>query len=206
MATSGLLTILALLYQMQDGDIKALADELLDRRKAEWRTALTEMARRYGCSQRGGEDPRLEDLAELKRMSLEDTKSIAKTWNKDVVSALRGFYETNPRGNRYYYYKHMEQWAEQRAVWKNPQIAIQTAQTTRWYAQQRFRELNGVRARYVFAGPPPVCAECVYEFSVGVVGDRYIQRHPCPRHIGCPHEWVELRAEPIPCEDMWVGG
>ncbi len=31
MATSGLLTILALLYQMQDGDIKALADELLDR-------------------------------------------------------------------------------------------------------------------------------------------------------------------------------
>lgn len=204
MADSGLLTVIALLYQMQDADIQALADELLERRKAEWRTALTEMARRYGCN-RSGESPRLGDLDELRRMSLEDARQIARTWNRDVISQLRTLYGDNPRGNRFYYYSNMERWAVERARWKNPQIAIQTAQTTRWYAQQRFRELNGVRARYVFAGPPPVCNVCVEEFAAGVVTKRYIERHPCPRHIGCPHEWVELRPERIPCDEMWVG-
>lgn len=202
---SNLLTILALLYQMQTADIQALAAELLERRKSEWRLALTEEARRHGCNNRQGESPRLGDLDELRRMSLEDARQIAKTWNKDVISQLRALYGNNPRGNRYYYYSNMEVWARARAGWKNPQIALQTAQTTRWYAQNRFRELNSIRPRYVFSGPPPVCAVCVEEFAAGVVDERYIQRHPCPRHIGCPHEWQSVRAERIPCEDMWVG-
>lgn len=202
---SNLLNILALLYQLQAADIQALAAELLERRKAEWRSALTEEARRHGCNTRTGENPRLGDLEELKRMSLEDARQIAKTWNSDVSRQLQKLYADNPRGNRFYYYSNMEQWAAARAGWKNPQIAIQTAQTTRWYAQNRFRALNTIRPRYVFAGPPPVCAVCVNEFAAGVVSERYIQRHPCPRHIGCPHEWVAARAEKIPCEDMWLG-
>lgn len=205
MANSSLLTILALLYQMQDADIRALADELTERRKVEWQTALTEMAQRYGCNQRRGEPPRLGDLDELRRMSLEDARAIAQTWNRDVISQLRTLYGNNPRGNRFYYYSNMEKWATERGRWKNPQIALQTAQTTRWYAQQRFRELNGVRAQYVFTGPPPVCRECVSLFAEGVVGERFIERHPSPQHINCSHEWVEVRAEKIPCEDMWVG-
>lgn len=204
MATSKLLTIIALLYQMQGADVRALADELLERRKAEWRTALTELARQHGCN-RSGESPRLDDLDELRRMSLEDARQIAKTWNRDVINQLRKLYGDNPRGNRYYYYSNMERWATERARWKNPQIAIQTAQTTRWYAQNRFRELNGIRARFVFAGPPPVCAACVDLFASGIVAEAFIQVNPAPVHIACPHEWREVRPERIPCAEMWVG-
>jgi len=202
--TSNLLTILALLYQMQEADIQALAAELLERRKAEWRTALTDMARQHGCN-RTGESPRMGDLAELRRMSLDDARQIAKTWNKDVISHLRTLYRDNPRGNRFYYYSNMETWAQARGAWKNPQIALQTAQTTRWYAQNRFRAMNSIRARYVFTGPPPVCAVCVGLFGAGAVSERFIQTNPAPVHIGCPHEWRELRPERIPCADMWVG-
>ena len=201
---SALLTVLALLYQMQEADIRALAEELLERRKAEWRTALTELARQHGCN-RTGESPRLGDLDMLRRMSLDDARQIAKTWNRDVSGQLRKLYDSNPRGNRFYYYSNMEKWATARAGWKNPQIAIQTAQTTRWLAQNRFRELNGIRAYYVFTGPPPVCAVCVGLFGAGVVSEGYIQANPAPVHIGCPHEWKEVRPERIPCSEMWVG-
>jgi len=202
--TSNLLTILALLYQMQEADIQALAAELLERRKAEWRTALSDMARQHGCN-RAGESPRMGDLEELRRMSLDDARQIAKTWNKDVISQLRTLYGDNPRGNRFYYYSRMEAWAVERGRWKNPQIAIQTAQTTRWYAQNRFRTMNSIRGRYLFTGPPPVCAECVGLFGAGVVSERFIQANPAPVHIGCPHEWKEVRPERIPCAEMWVG-
>lgn len=201
---SNLLTILALLYQMQVADIQELAAELLERRKAEWRSALTEMARQHGCN-RVGESPRLGDLEALRRMSLDDARQIANTWNKDVERQLRTLYENNPRSNRYHYFRRMEQWAAERAAWKNPQIAIQTAQTTRWVAQNQFRAMNNIRAAYVFTGPPPVCGTCVSLFAAGVVDERFIQTNPAPVHIGCPHEWREVRAERIPCADMWVG-
>jgi hypothetical protein len=201
---SSLLTVLGLLYQMQEADIRALADELLERRKAEWRTALTELARQHGCN-RTGESPRLGDLDMLRRMSLDDARQIAQTWNKDVRGQLRTLYDSNPRGNRFYYYSNMEKWATARAGWKNPQIAIQTAQTTRWLAQNRFRELNSIRAYYVFTGPPPVCAVCVKHFGAGVVSERYIQANASPVHPNCPHEWQEVRPERIPCSELWVG-
>lgn len=200
-----LLTTLRLLYQMQDADIMALADELLERRKVEWVTALNELAVQHGCQRGRANAPRLGDLQRLRDMSIADARQIARTWNRDVERQLRVLFESNIRGNRFYYYSNMERWANERAAWKNPQIAIQTAQSTRWYAQERFREMNALRQRYIFTGPPPVCEECVGHFAAGIVDERYIRRNPTPIHIGCPHEWEALAPERIPCDEIWLG-
>lgn len=202
---SQLLRTLALLYRMADADVSGLTDDLLDRRKADWITAISAEAQRHGCNQRG-QAPRRNDLRELKAMSREDARSIADTWNRDLERQLVKLYDANPRGNRNYYFSNLERWASERDRWKLPQIAIQTAQTTRAFAQNRFRQVNGLRGgRYVFRGPPPVCQVCVNEFAQGIVTEGYIQRHPCPRHIGCPHEWDLLRPERLNCDEIWVG-
>lgn len=200
-----LLQTIALLYRMESADIVTLTDQLLERRKADWITALSEEARRHDCNQRG-QAPRLEDLKELRAMSAEDAQSIANTWNGDLERQLVKLFEANPRGNRNYYFSNLERWAAERDRWKLPQIAIQTAQTTRWYAQNRFRVMNGLRGgRYIFTGPAPVCKICVREFSQGVVTEQYIQRRPCPRHVGCPHSWTLVRPQKLRCDRLWVG-
>jgi hypothetical protein len=200
-----LLQTIALLYRMESADVTSLTDDLLERRKADWITAISEESNRHGCTRRG-EAPRLQDLAELRDLSEQDAKSIAQTWNRDLERQLTKLYNANPRGNRFYYFSNLERWAGERDRWKLPQIAIQTAQTTRAYAQNRFREVNGLRGgKYIFSGPPPVCEICVNEFAQGVVSEQYVQRHPCPRHIGCPHEWQALRPDRLNCNDIWVG-
>lgn len=200
-----LLQTIALLYRMESADTEALTDDLLERRKVDWITAMSEEAQRHGCNQRG-EAPRRNDLSELKAMSAEDARSIADTWNRDLERQLVKLFEANPRGNRQYYFSNLERWASERDRWKLPQIAIQTAQTTRAYAQNRFREVNGLRGgRYVFSGPAPACEICVREFAQGIVSEQYVQRHPCPRHVACPHEWQQLRPERVVCDELWVG-
>jgi hypothetical protein len=202
---SDLLRIIGLLYQMQAADIATLERDLLQRRKAAWRQALSECGQRYG-STRPPNPPSREDLAELKRMCREDARSIATTWNRDVERQLQKLYTANPKGNRHYYAKQMEAWAQKRAVWKNPQIALQTEQTTRFYAQDRFRQMNGLRGgQYVFQGPPPVCGECVGHFAAGLVDEVYVHRHPAPVHIGCPHEWYALPLKAPPPRELWLG-
>lgn len=200
-----LLQTIALLYRMASADVTALTDSLLERRKADWITVLSEEARRHGCNQRG-QAPRLQDLAELRAMSTEDARSIADTWNRDLERQLVKLFDANPRGNRNYYFSNLERWAAERDRWKLPQIAIQTAQTTRWYAQNRFRVMNGLRGgRYRFVGPPPTCKDCITRFAAGIVDERYIQRFPCPRHISCPHSYELVRPKKISCDRLWLG-
>lgn len=197
---------ISLLYRMQPADIAALSAEILERRKQAWKTAITERARAFGCNKTAN-SPRLDDLAELKRMSTEDAKSIAATWNKDVERQIELLYAQNPRGNRNYYYKNLEAWAASRAAWKNKSIALNTEQQTRFYAQTRFREMNGLtNMKFVFTdNPPPTCAECVKYAAAGVVSQNYVYKHPSPVHVNCPHEWIEVTKLRIPCNEMWVG-
>jgi hypothetical protein len=145
-------------------------------------------------------------LQELKAMSAEDAQSIVNTWNRDVERQIERLFNANRRGNRNYYYKNMEAWAEGRRSWKQPQIAITTAQQTRWVAQTRFRQMNGLRGQqYVFYGPPPVCAICIGLFAEGLVSEAFIQQNPTPVHPLCPHEWRPVAIQRISCDDIWVG-
>lgn len=202
-----LLRVLKLLYHQDDRDVKDLADTLLVQRKAAWETAIRAEAAQFGYTGPVNA-PRREDLAELKRMCAEDARSIVTTWNRDVDRQLARLYDTNYRGNRHYYAKHMEAWATARDKWKARQIATYTEFSTESYAQRRFWEMNGLRgAAYVFDGPPPVCDDCRYLYGLGGVGQEVVDANPTPRHVNCEHFWRLLpwtTDAPGPRE-LWVG-
>lgn len=202
--TSRLLKIMTLIYKWQPEEVKDLEADLLDQRKAIWREAIEEQAAKVGCTKRAN-DPRLKDLRELKIASREDAKSIAATWARDVERQLARLYDQNPRGNRRYYAKHMNAWAAQRGMWKNAQIGLMTNQTTRYYAQQRFRAENGINGRYTYEGPVPVSEECIMRTAAGYVDSEYVRRHPTPAHVNCPHEWVMSKYPKLECSEVWVG-
>lgn len=202
---SRLTDVIALFYRMTPDDERALAAQLLESRKQVWQTALRAEARKYNCNQVPNA-PRREDLAELKRMSDEDAESITATWNRDAQRQVEKLYADNPRGNRFYYARRMEQWANERSRWKLPQIAVTTETQTAEYAKQRFNAMNLDGAqKYVFSGPPTTCEDCTRRFAAGVVDRAYTRRYPCPRHPGCPHTWEVLNKPRLRCEELWLG-
>src|SRR5690606_2226896 len=179
---SRLTQVIGLLYRMERDDVTALAEQLLEQRKRAWATALAELGREYGCD-KPPRAPSGDDLRELRRMSREDARQIADTWNKDVSRQIERLYEANPRGNRYYYARRLEAWSAERNAWKAPSIAFNTAQQTRFYAQQAFYRANGIEPQFIFVGPPPACEACVMHFAAGVVGQDYVDRNAAPVHV-----------------------
>jgi len=204
---SKLLRVLGLLYRMQPTEVDDLARELLEARKRAWQAAIASEARKDGYTGPVN-PPRREDLRYLRDLCRQDAQSIAATWNRDVERQLQKLYDANRRGNRHYYYKHMEAWAAKRATWKSRQIAVTTEFSTWAYARERYYEMNGMRGgRYVFDGPPPVCGDCVELFAAGVVDQAFIRKHPAPVHIGCPHLWAAVRTPGLAprLSELWVG-
>lgn len=196
---------ISLLYKMQDADRDALYEQLLQARKRSWATALRMVAREHGCTGTPNA-PRREDLQRLKDMSLEDADSIVVTWNREVSAQIERIYADNPRSNRRTYFRRLEDWNTKRERWKLPQIALQTDVTTAAYARAQFYRNNGLRGgEYVADGPPPTCKICIRIFAAGVVNQRYVDKHPFPAHIFCPHHYRKLRPERINCGEAWLG-
>lgn len=202
---SELIQVMALIYRIQPSEVAQLEADLLERRKVAWSSALREQGRGYGCN-KSPNAPRGRDLTELKAMSKEDAKSITTTWNRDVEKKLTSLYNANPKGNRNYYAKQMEIWATNRDKWKSLQIAMQTEQSTRHYAQERFLAENGLRGvGRIFVGPPAICKICLKHFSAGVVTQAYVDKNPAPVHMNCPHEWGVAIKAPMKCDETWLG-
>ncbi len=205
--TSRLLHILALAYRYQDSDTDQLANDLLSQEKQAWRTALREKAQQYTGLSLSPRDPSGRDLQTLKDWAREDAESIAATWNKAVERQLQRLFEANPKGNRYYYLKNMQDWEAQRTAWHSRMVSAQTVGRVRDYAKSRFLEENGVQALgHILTGPPPVCDDCIDLMRQGVVSDAVRRRYPMPRHPNCDHEWEEVRAAgAIPLDELWLG-
>lgn len=190
---------------MADDDTRNFAAVLLESRKAAWITVMRSMARKHGCDATPN-PPRLQDLAEYQRTSAEDAAGIAATWNREVTREIERLYRVNPRGNRSYYYSNLEKWVATRSTHKAPQIAITTEATAREWAMRRFEAMNYVgKLRYVFAGGPPTCLDCVSRYAAGIVDGAYIRKFSCPRHPQCPHFWRLLKRPKVACADIWLG-
>lgn len=191
---------------MTTDDVTALADSILERRKASWISALREQARIHGCTSASPSAPRLGDLDMLKRMSAEDAKSIAATYNRELANKINALYRENPRGNRTFYFSRLEAWSTKRAAWKSPQIALTTEMQTRAYAMERFRAMNFDKPlRYIFAGPAPTCRVCVKLFAEGVVDEAFMRSTPIPVHPNCPHYFRVVRPPKLECNQLWLG-
>lgn len=205
---TNLQAIIELIYKMQPEDIKALESELLNQRREAWRSYMREEARRFGCAESNVRSAKRTDLTDLRRMSREDARSIAKTWQRDLAAQVRRVRKEFPHATRSVWAREMESWAAARSKWKNAQIAMYTQQTARQHAQTRFAKVNNLERKLVFDGPPPVCPICLRLYAAGVVTQEFADANPCPVHPFCPHYWRVLPNpnERIPCGKLWLGG
>jgi len=203
MATN-LVSTITLLYSMQQDDINALADRLLQQRAVEWQRSIQQELARYGCNQ-SARAPVGGDALDLFRMSENDARSIAQTYNRELRNQVQRLFEANPKGNRNYYISRLEAWAKRRDAYKAQQIALNTAATTRQLAQSRFRQQNNINSKFLFVGPPPVCITCTRLKAMGLVTQDVVNQYPSPQHLNCPHEWQDARPKGIDCATAWAG-
>ncbi len=202
---SNLTDVILLLYQYQDADTDKLAGKITERRRAVWINTMRDLARQHGCNQLP-KTPKGSDAKELARLSREDAQSIAKTFNQDVKRQIERIYSANPRSNRNAYYRQLEQWTKKRAVWKNMSVGLNTDGSTRYFATKRFYEQNPQLSRmFVASGVPPTCKICVRIFAAGVVDLKYVNSHPLPAHINCPHYYKNASPTIAECGKLWVG-
>lgn len=205
---SDLREIIKLLYRMTAEEQRETAAEILDERKAVYGAEMRELIRQVGCD-RPPRPPSRESLVTLRQRSDEDVASIAQTWDREMETEVDRLYVVNPRGNRYYYYHHLERWAAARRVWKDQQISSMTVGFARDLARQDFVFFNGLAllgATYHLGGPAPKCVDCVELMARGEVEERVVNQNPMPLHVNCWHQWV-LTALPrrVVCEELWVG-
>lgn len=203
---SRLQRIMRLAYEMQSEDEAALAAQIERQRARAWMNALEEEARKVGVRARANA-PRFEDLQYLRDLSRRDADSIVNTYNRDLEKQIRALFTENRRGNRQFYSSRLEAWYQKRAAWKDRQIALMNEKTARYYAQQRFRDMNLIgKGTYMFAGPAPVCDDCIDEFAAGEVEQQHVDEHPAPLHPNCPHEWQGTKYQlGVARRDVWVG-
>jgi hypothetical protein len=196
---------LSLAFEFAVTDEDALTESIYQQRAETWRSTLTEEARAAGSS-KTGQGPNGRDRDELRQMSRTDAQSIRNTFNRDLASQINQMYDAGLR-SRQEFISALTEWADNRAEWKDRQIANQNRGTARTYAQERFNEENEVgEALYLFTGPPPREEECAKLFRAGLVNREFVERNPTPVHINCPHEWeVQVSRPGVARDRIWVG-
>ncbi len=197
---------LALAFEFTAPDTTALTASILKQRSETWRLTLTQEARAAGSS-KTGIGPTGQDLSVLSRMSRKDAQSITNTFNRELGNQIDRLYDANPDGDRAYYISELTAWADNRADYKDRQIANMNRSTARTYAQERFNAENRVgEALFLFAGPPPRESVCAGLFAVGLVNRTFVERNSTPIHIGCPHGWeTQVTRIGVPLAKLWVG-
>lgn len=191
---------------MSSNDATALAAVLLEQRQDAYTLAIQKQITLVGC-QRQAQAATGEQLAQLQADSTRDAQSIVNTFNRDLERRVNQIIVDNPDGRRGPIESAIRQYLNERAQWKDRQIALMTSKTARAYAEEQFRRKNGiVDQRYIYAGPPPVSDECKTNTAAGIVPAAYIQDHPTPAHINCPHSWAIVATETVSnCAGLWVG-
>ena len=203
---SRLLQIIARLYYWTDDEVSDLATQIEEQMKSAWLDGLRSQASSVGCRNASPRDPSGSDLRDIRTQAREDANSIANTWRRDVDRQLQRLYDRNPRGNRNYYSRNMEIWANQRGAWKNLQISLVNEQVGFNLAQRAFVRNNNLDLQFRYVGTPPVSDDCIRRTAAGLVDEAYVLRNPTPAHVNCPHIWQPVRTgQRVNCEDLWIG-
>ena len=202
-----LLETLSLLYEMNESEVDGLANDILSIRTKAWQRGIEAEARKFGYT--GNiPPPRGSNLADLRKQSLTDARSIRNTLNQELRRRIEQLFNANPRGNRNYYNKHIGDWLARRDPYKANQIALNSEQTARTLAREFFRKINGLKGTFIYDGPAPVGKICIERFALGEVEENYIDANQTPAHPNCPHWWTEL-APTLPAgmtlDDLQVG-
>jgi hypothetical protein len=187
-------------------DEQSIVASILKQRSETFRATLTEEARATGSS-RTGQGPTGKDLSELSRLSRRDAASVVNTYNRELGNQIDRLYDANPTGDRAYYIRELGAWADNRATFKDRQIANMNRSTARSWAQERFDDMNKVGdALFLFEGPPPREPVCAGLFAAGLVDAATVAANRTPIHINCPHSWTKQQgALGVPLNEIWTG-
>ena len=175
-------------------DVDRIRGELLRQRRRYYEAELTDQARRVGCPGQVGRLGNGAILSELNEMSKQDATSIVNTYNADLASAISYIRAEVPTANRYVYAKRLGVWEQNRASWKDAQIAQYTQGSARAKAQQDFRYNNNTFGTAVLEPTRAVCPICQGWVARGIVPLNIALNHPGPFHPNCfpPDELVNL--------------
>ena len=188
-------------------DVDRIRGELLRERRRYYEAELTAQAQRIGCKGQVGRLTNGAVLSELNDISQRDAASIVNTYNYDLAVAIRYIRAETPTANRYVYAKRLGEWEQQRASWKNDQIAQYTEGSARAKAQQDFYQNNNAFGTAELLPKQAVCPVCQGWVNRGEVPLNVAQHNPGPFHPGCPHVWSVTyeRIPPDQCQFLWMG-
>lgn len=197
-------------YEMGSDEIATLANGILEMGKEAYTAELQSLANSYG-STKTARPPSGSSLSTLKSQANTDAKSVANTFNRELRNKIEDLYSQNPRGNRAFYAANLDAWAKDREAYKGKQIALNSESTARTLASSDFRTKNaGIigKAYFLYDGAAPVSDECKFRFGQGIVDEAFVDSHPVPAHVNCPHKWRQTGAKKLSKQDLadlWVG-
>jgi len=185
-----------------------LAERLHTQRLDAYRNELEIVARRAGCDQvRAHETAR----PELRALSDRDSGSIIQSYNYDLGLAIIRIGEAIPSANRNTYKARLRVWSQERAAYKEPQIAEYTESSARAMAQADFvtsNSIQGVADIQPRRAVCPVCAGWIARVAQeGFLPLRVVMADPGPYHPNCPHRWIVYphQVARADCGKLWMG-
>ena len=180
---------------------------LLAMRRQSYNDELTNQAARVGCPNRRGDLRNGDILTTINEMCETDAASIVNTYNYDLAVKIMQLGAENPRGNRYFYAARLRTWEQERAQWKDVQIAQYTDASARAKALQDFTQFNGAMGTAVLQPTSAVCPVCQGWITRGEVPLREATNDPPPYHLNCPHYWDTYpdRWPKGECDELWMG-
>lgn len=195
------------LYKQTPEEVRATADFVLNLMSIAWRRGISDEAHAAGCPQAFGKPPSGRYLQELTALARKDAVGIADTFNRDITREINRLVAANPDEAPGFYGQQLEAWIRQRNAWKNRQIALNSELQGREIGRGHFWRNNYQAMQFRFAGPPTGCPICLRLLGLGTVSREYMEAHPAPIHINCPHYWKAVNTKPLrlDCATIWVG-
>ncbi len=193
---------------------KARADLLYQQARSLYDDALTEAIAEVGCSGQGHLAGGAE-LSALKKRAEWSAASIAKTYNKDLLTMVEAAEADWVEGHgskkgmtRLWLAKTVRPAIQERDTWKEMQIGVTEQTWANDKARQDFFTRNGVDGRARIEpgiAVCPICQEAVRDGWLPVA--EAFRRWSPPWHPSCPHNIVvEPLKESIPdCASLWRG-
>lgn len=192
---------------MDVSDIQAVYAQIERQTIVVYRQTIQSSLNLHGC-QKLVTGPDEKALKFIQAKARKDAESIANTFDRELMSQIQRIRAKNFRANRFYFIREIDVWIAARNARKAPSISLNTMTQARQYAQDRFTRENNIGGKWVFAGPPPVCKDCVRIKGYGPQTFEETQkpRKRLPAHVSCPHRWAQLIPKKIPCDEMTFTG
>lgn len=192
-------------YKQDEGHRRAIYNSLIQVATSTYKNTVQREIRRVKCEKSATVSPLF--FSEIELIVREHSASIVNTYNRELESQIARVVDENPNLKRADYADLIEAWIQARQERKLAQVVTMTQKIARDYALNIFVKQNKITDnKYLFTGAPPAEAVCASYFAAGVVDQNFVDLHPTPVHVNCPHEWrVVLSSDAVDCEKLFTG-